>query len=161
MTRRYTNKLLELVDNGILDAGAVLRVALGVMSEAEVKDMCEDDFEIVGRELGDNDDEDDDDEDDDEDEQAVEPRDLSEVLALLEGAGLTCYADFVEYGGPCVVLVTESSDGVVWNSTVKIREIDALLEPLGWELGDAMGWPVDDTHYRETLWSLVPLKKEE
>jgi len=160
MTRRYTNKLMELIEDGTLDAKDVLRVALGVMSEGEVRSMCEDDFKIVGWELGDSDEYEDEDEDEDE-EQAVEPRDLRDVLALLEGAGLTCYADFVEYEGPCVVLVTQSNDGVVWNSTAKIREIDAFLEPLGWELGEAMGWPVDDTHYRETLWSLVPLEKEE
>ena len=40
MTRRYTNKLLELVDDGTLDAKDVARCALGVMSEAEVQSMC-------------------------------------------------------------------------------------------------------------------------
>ncbi len=58
MTRCYTNKLLELLEDGTLDAKDVARCALGVMSEAEVKDMCEDDFEIVGEDLGDNDEDD-------------------------------------------------------------------------------------------------------
>ena len=40
MTRRYTNKLMELIEDGTLDAKDVLRVALGVMSEGEVRSMC-------------------------------------------------------------------------------------------------------------------------
>lgn len=41
MTRQYTNQLLELIDNGILDAETVLRSCLSYMSEAEVQDMAE------------------------------------------------------------------------------------------------------------------------
>jgi len=41
MTRQYTNQLLEMIDNGILDAETVLRSCLSYMSEAEVQDMAE------------------------------------------------------------------------------------------------------------------------
>lgn len=75
MTRRYTNKLMELIEDGTLDAKDVARCALGAMSEAEVQSMCEDDFEIVGWELGDN--------DDDEDDDAME--DAAETEAWLYG----------------------------------------------------------------------------
>jgi len=40
MPRKATNKLLEMVDDGVLDAKAVLRSALGYMSEADVADMA-------------------------------------------------------------------------------------------------------------------------
>ena len=46
MTRRYTNKLLEMVDDGELDARAVLLVALSAMSEAEVESIAQDDYGI-------------------------------------------------------------------------------------------------------------------
>ena len=157
-SRRYTNKLWDFVESGRLDAKRVLGVALQCMSEAEVKDMCDDDFMQVGWELGDG--EVDEEDEDAEDESVPEPAPVEAVLALLEGAGLTCYANCVEYEGPCVILVTKSNDSVMWNSTAKIQEIDALLEPAGWELGKAVAWPVFGTHERETLWTLVPLKKE-
>lgn len=54
-SRRYTNMLLELVDEGMYSARHVLGVALQCMSEAEVQSMCEDDFMQVGWELGDED----------------------------------------------------------------------------------------------------------
>ena len=38
--REYTNKLLALVDEGIIDAKQALNLALGVMSEDDVKDFC-------------------------------------------------------------------------------------------------------------------------
>jgi len=41
MTRQYTNQLLELIDNGILDAETVLRSCLSYMSEDDVQDMAE------------------------------------------------------------------------------------------------------------------------
>jgi hypothetical protein len=41
MTRQYTNQLLEMIDNEILDAETVLRSCLSYMSEAEVQDMAE------------------------------------------------------------------------------------------------------------------------
>jgi hypothetical protein len=40
MTREYTNQLLEMIEEGILDAEEVLRSALIYMSEAEVEDMA-------------------------------------------------------------------------------------------------------------------------
>jgi len=58
VSRPYTCRLLEEVDEGIIDAKVALQAALCYMSEDEVKDMC---FvnEFIGR-----DDEDDDFEDD-------------------------------------------------------------------------------------------------
>lgn len=41
MTRQYTSRLWELVDEGILDAKTVLRSCLTYMSEVEVQDMAE------------------------------------------------------------------------------------------------------------------------
>jgi len=41
MTREATNKLIEMVDDGVLDARAVLMSALGYMSEDDVRDMAE------------------------------------------------------------------------------------------------------------------------
>ena len=40
MTRKVTNKLLEMVDDGILDPKTVLTAALEYMSEDDVKDMA-------------------------------------------------------------------------------------------------------------------------
>ena len=39
-TRKHTNKLLELIEDGILDAETVLRSCLAYMSEADVGDMA-------------------------------------------------------------------------------------------------------------------------
>ena len=39
-TREFTNKLLEAVDDGIIDPRDALTAALSYMSESEVKDMC-------------------------------------------------------------------------------------------------------------------------
>lgn len=39
-TRKVTNQLLELVDEGVLDAREVLAAALVYMSEADVADMA-------------------------------------------------------------------------------------------------------------------------
>jgi hypothetical protein len=39
--RTYTNKLLEMIDNGEISAEAVVQMALSYMSEAEVQDMME------------------------------------------------------------------------------------------------------------------------
>lgn len=41
MTRKYTTALLDLVDDGVLDARAVLRDALCYMSEQAVQDFAE------------------------------------------------------------------------------------------------------------------------
>ncbi len=39
MSRKYTNKLLELVDNDELDKDVVIQACLDYMSEDDVKDM--------------------------------------------------------------------------------------------------------------------------
>lgn len=41
MTREYTRKVLEAVQEGLLDRDTVIRACLEYMSEADVKDMCE------------------------------------------------------------------------------------------------------------------------
>ena len=41
MTRKYTNKLLDLIDEGVITRTAVIEACLKYMSEDEVKDMCE------------------------------------------------------------------------------------------------------------------------
>lgn len=66
MTRRYTNKLLEMVDDGVLDARAVLGVALKAMSEAEVESIAQDDY---GIDLDEEEEEEEEDEDEDEGEE--------------------------------------------------------------------------------------------
>lgn len=40
-TRQYTTQLLEMIEEGILDAETVLRSCLSYMSEADVQDMAE------------------------------------------------------------------------------------------------------------------------
>jgi len=39
MSREYTNKLLEMVEEGILDRDAVIMACVKYMSEDEVRDM--------------------------------------------------------------------------------------------------------------------------
>jgi len=39
--RKYTNKVLEAVNDGLLDPNVVLRDALNYMSESEVEDLVE------------------------------------------------------------------------------------------------------------------------
>ena len=39
MTRKYTTKLLEMMDEGLITAEAVAEMALAYMSEDDVKDM--------------------------------------------------------------------------------------------------------------------------
>lgn len=41
-TRNYTNKLYELVDNGVLSWEDIGKACLKYMSEADVEDMCSD-----------------------------------------------------------------------------------------------------------------------
>ena len=41
MVRKYTNLVLEMVDEGILDKDVVIMACLKYMSEAEVRDMAE------------------------------------------------------------------------------------------------------------------------
>lgn len=39
MTREYTNKLLEMIDEGLLDKDTVIMACVKYMSEDDVKDM--------------------------------------------------------------------------------------------------------------------------
>lgn len=41
MAREYTNRLLEMVDEGLLDKDTVIMACLKYMSEADVQDMME------------------------------------------------------------------------------------------------------------------------
>lgn len=40
MTRRITNKLLDMIDEGLVDRDTVIQACLMYMSEDEVADMC-------------------------------------------------------------------------------------------------------------------------
>jgi hypothetical protein len=40
MTRQATNKLLEAIENGLLDRDTVIMACVNYMSEDEVADMC-------------------------------------------------------------------------------------------------------------------------
>jgi rubredoxin len=40
MPRKYTNKLLEMVENGVFDKVVILTAALNALSEDEVEQMC-------------------------------------------------------------------------------------------------------------------------
>jgi hypothetical protein len=40
MIRKYTNKILEMIDEGLLSPEIVLKDALNYMSEAQVEDMA-------------------------------------------------------------------------------------------------------------------------
>ena len=41
MTREYTNKLLEMVEEGLLDRDTVIMACVKYMSESDVQDMME------------------------------------------------------------------------------------------------------------------------
>ena len=41
MTRKFTNQLLELMDEGCIDAKDIVLACVKYMSEDDVKDMCE------------------------------------------------------------------------------------------------------------------------
>lgn len=41
MSRQFTNKLYDMVDNGLLDKDTVITACLKYMSEDDVKDMME------------------------------------------------------------------------------------------------------------------------
>jgi hypothetical protein len=45
--REYTNRLSEAAEQGLVTWEAVARACLGAMSEDEVQDMCECDFQEV------------------------------------------------------------------------------------------------------------------
>jgi hypothetical protein len=40
MVREYTNRLLELIEEGVLDKDTVITACVKYMSESEVKDLC-------------------------------------------------------------------------------------------------------------------------
>ena len=40
--RKYTNMVLDMMDEGVIDPKAVAEMCLAYMSEAEVEDMCRD-----------------------------------------------------------------------------------------------------------------------
>ena len=44
MTRKYTNKLLELVDHHIINRDMLIEALLGYMSETEVRDFAESEY---------------------------------------------------------------------------------------------------------------------
>jgi hypothetical protein len=48
--RKYTNQLLEMVDEGIIPARTALLSALGYMSESDVEDMMRNDEYLVEEE---------------------------------------------------------------------------------------------------------------
>ena len=60
MTRQYTTKLLEMIDDGLLDKDQVIQAFCSYMSESDVQDMMESN-EMVDSE--DEEEEDDDEED--------------------------------------------------------------------------------------------------
>ena len=64
-TRKVTNQLLELIENGVLDPQIVLEACLSYMSEADVADMAH------VNELLDYKDDDDDEEEEEEEEEDV------------------------------------------------------------------------------------------
>lgn len=41
MSHEYTNKLLEMIEEGLLDKDTVILACVGYMSEAEVQDMMQ------------------------------------------------------------------------------------------------------------------------
>ena len=57
MSREYTNKLLELVEDGLLDRDTVIMACVKYMSESDVQDMMESN-EFILEEDEDEDDED-------------------------------------------------------------------------------------------------------
>ena len=68
MTREYTNKAFELVEEGAVSAESMLASCLSYMSEDSVKDMLWSDYDIDLDDDENDDDENDDDENDDENE---------------------------------------------------------------------------------------------
>ncbi len=40
MTRQYTNQLIQMIEDGMIDAKEVAQACLSYMSEAEVEDLC-------------------------------------------------------------------------------------------------------------------------
>ena len=67
-TREYSNKLLEMVEEGLLDKDLVIMAYVKYLSEDQVEDMMRHNEMIIDEEE-DEEDEDDDQEDDDEDDE--------------------------------------------------------------------------------------------
>ena len=95
-----------------------------------------------------------------------EPVDASAVMPVLEASGLDYYGpgDYnSDHKWPCLEVITASLDGESWDATDAISEVDALLEPVGWELGSIVGRiapsvPESDGVYRRvSVWTVVPL----
>lgn len=83
--------------------------------------------------------------------------DKESVKTLLEPLGYTVYER--EDVGLCVDMLTTSEDGVVWNTTDKISEIDALLQPTSCELGEVVESFTRSADPAEwvVIWTVVPL----
>ena len=60
MTRKYTNMLLEMIDDGLIDRDLVINACLKYMSEDDVQDMMEAN-EFIEEQYEDDEDEDEDD----------------------------------------------------------------------------------------------------
>jgi len=75
MARKVTNKLLEMMEEGALDPALLARLALGYMSEDDVRDLAESNELLEDEDLED-DDEDEEEEVDFEAGVDVEPEDL-------------------------------------------------------------------------------------
>ena len=63
-SRKVTKKILELIEEGVLDAEVVVNACLKYMSEADVLDMAEEN-EFLDEAVEEEDDDDDDEEEDD------------------------------------------------------------------------------------------------
>ncbi|NDE18461.1 hypothetical protein EBZ80_26500 [bacterium] len=57
MARKVTNKLLEMMEEGALDPALLARLALGYMSEDDVRDLAESNELLEDEDLEDDDDE--------------------------------------------------------------------------------------------------------
>lgn len=64
--REYTNRLLEMIEEDMLDPTKIVEMCLNYMSEDEVKDMCQSN-DLSDYMFGDEEDEDDTDDDEDDD----------------------------------------------------------------------------------------------
>jgi hypothetical protein len=83
--REYTIKLLEAIQEGLIDRDTVITAALQHMSEAEVRDMCESEGWFDAEE--------------DEDADPAGPDDLSDDAEVLASAGMGTDEDYGCFGG--------------------------------------------------------------
>jgi hypothetical protein len=74
MPRKYTNLILEAIDDGLLDALTVATAALSALSESQVKDLAWDEEweDIINPEDEDDKDNEDDEEEDADDEEKLD-----------------------------------------------------------------------------------------